>query len=194
MSAPDGASHRRRQALATRDLVAAAARRLFRDQGYTATSVESISKASGVPAQTIYSAFGSKPAILEHIREAWVAETRVRDLGAEAAALPDIAQRLTAAAGWTRRQFELGIDVIAVYEEAARADPRVAAAWRRVLAGREAAIREVFGEFMTGRRLDLYLALTLPAIYRALVEDRGWTPDAYQQWLAAALARDLLSE
>lgn len=192
--------HRQRQALATRRTVAAAARPLFAERGYNATSIEAISLAARVHSQTIYSAFGSKPAILEEVRLQWVAGARVSDLHAEAMALADPGQRLRRAAHWTRRQFELGIDVIEVYLEAARSDERVRGNWAAAMAGREAAIRALLEpmrrSFRRGLRLghaiDLYVALTTPAIYRTLVLDRRWAPAAYERWLAEGLVRDLL--
>ena len=35
-------------------------------------------------------------------------------------------------------------------------------------------------------------ALSLPEVYEELVGVHGWTPDAYEAWLAAALVRELL--
>ena len=192
MSAARGLGHRERQALATRDAVAIAARRLFAQRGYTSTTIESISEAARVPAQTIYSAFGSKPAILEHIREMWVAETEVRELGARALAMSNPEDRLRQAAHWTRRQFELGSDVIRVYQEAARSDPRVAKTWAKVLRDRERAVREVLAPFAKPHSLDVYITLTLSEIYRSLVVERGWSPSRYERWLALALTRELL--
>lgn len=184
--------HRERQAQATRDAVATAARRLFAERGYTSTTIEAVSEAARVPAQTIYSAFGSKPAILEHIREMWVAKTEVRELGARALTLSNPADRLRQAAHWTRRQFELGSDVITMYQEAARSDPRVAETWSNVLRGRERAVREVLAPFAKQHSLDVYITLTLSEIYRSLVLERGWSPSRYEAWLAQALIRELL--
>jgi hypothetical protein len=39
---------------------------------------------------------------------------------------------------------------------------------------------------------DTIYALCGPDVYLLLVEDRGWTPDRYQDWLAAQLIRGLL--
>ena len=35
-------------------------------------------------------------------------------------------------------------------------------------------------------------ALTAPAVFQSLVRDSGWTPKAYQEWLASTLADQLL--
>jgi hypothetical protein len=40
---------------------------------------------------------------------------------------------------------------------------------------------------------DTIYALAAPDIYLLLVDDRGWTPDRYESWLAAQLIRGLLA-
>jgi AcrR family transcriptional regulator len=195
-------SHRQRQAQATRKAVAAAARRLFANRGYVATTVEAIAEEADIPVPTIYSAFGAKPAILEEVRRLWIRDSEVADLHAEAMKLSDSRARLSRAAHWTRRQFELGYDVIAMHQDAARADPRVAEIWRMALAGRETAVGELLRplsqKFKPGlsatAALDLYVTLTVPEIYRTLVMERGWTVERYENWLAAALIRELLGD
>jgi len=191
-------THRQRQAQATRESVAGAARRLFATQGYTATTIEAISEAAEIPVPTIYSAFGNKPTILEEVRRLWIAGTDVENLHRQALATPEVEKRLRLAAHWTRRQFESGYEVIAMYQEAARTDRRVAAVWRHVMSRREAAVSELLGSF-TGRlrpglkvrqALDLYVAWTLPEVYRALVLERGWSPTRYERWLGELLIRE----
>jgi AcrR family transcriptional regulator len=194
-------THRQRQAQATRESVAAAARRLFATHGYTATTIEAISEAADIPVPTIYSAFGNKPGILEEVRRLWIAGTDVENLHRQALATPEVEKRLRLAAHWTRRQFESGYEVIAMYQEAARTDRRVAAVWRQVMTRREAAVSELLGS-LTGRlrvgvkvrqALDLYVAWTLPEVYRALVLERGWSPTRYEHWLGELLIREFLA-
>src|ERR1700694_4840477 len=188
-------THRQHLALATRAAVAEAARRLFAAHGYVATSIQAIAGEAAIPVQTIYSAFGSKPAILEEVRRNWIAASDVEALHRRALGSPDLRERLGFAAHWTRRQFQLGHDVIAMYQEAARSDPRAAAVWRQTLAGRGAAVPELLQLLRSDLRagltpaqaLDHYVACTLPEIYRTLVLERGWSPDQYQRWLTELL-------
>ena len=194
--------HRQKQAQATREAVALAARRLFAEQGYVGTTIEAISDAAEIPVPTIYSAFGNKPAILEEGRRLWITETDVENLHRRAVTTPDVQERLHLAAQWTRRQFELGYDVISVYQEAARGDPRVAAVWRKVMLRREAAVSELL-ESMRGRvrsgltlrqAVDVFVTWTLPEVYRTLVLERAWSPNKYERWLADLLIREFLGE
>ncbi|MET9270768.1 TetR/AcrR family transcriptional regulator [Kribbella sp. NPDC003557] len=191
-------SHRARQAQATKEQVARAARELFRQQGYVATTIAAISERADIPAQTIYSAFGNKPAILREIARLWIAEAETRRLAQESLALADPAERLRAAAHWHTRQFVTGIDVIQIYQEAARADPRMADEQRTVWAAREHELKLYLASFdgdlsqPQDRALDILLACTAAEVYHLLVSDRGWPVEEYETWLGDTLVSQLL--
>ena len=57
-------SRRQAQARATRLKVIEAAKRLFTDCGYPATTIEAVADAADVPLPTVYRLFGSKRALL----------------------------------------------------------------------------------------------------------------------------------
>lgn len=188
-------SHRERQARATKEQVAQAARVLFAEQGYVATTIAAISEAAEIPAQTIYSAFGNKPAILREIARIWIAEADTRRLAQESLQLEDPADRLRSAAHWQTRQFETGIDVIQIYQEAARADARMAEEMQRVWAAREHELKLFLKSFkgrLKPKALDLFLACTAAEIYRLLVLDRHWPVEDYETWLGDTLVSQLL--
>lgn len=189
-------SHRERQARATKEQVARAARVLFAEQGYVATTIAAISDAAEIPAQTIYSAFGNKPAILREISRIWIAEADTRRLAQESLAIADPAERLRAAAHWQTRQFETGIDVIRIYQEAARADARMEEQKARVWKAREQELAIFLDSFkgqLKPRALDLFLACTATEIYQLLVLDRHWSVEDYETWLGDTLVSQLLA-
>ncbi len=195
-----GQTHRQRQAEATKVQVAAAARALFAERGYVATTVADIALASDIPAQTIYSAFRGKAGILAKATGLWMAEAETSDLAQQSRDETDPAGRLRIFARLNRRQLETGSDLIVVYQEAARADGAMAETLRHILASREREIRALVasleGALTRGtsleRALDLALALTLPEVYRTLVVERGWSTDDYESWLAETLVNQLL--
>jgi len=186
--------------MATKQQIANAARGLFATHGYVATTIAAIAEAADIPAPTIYSAFGTKAKILQHIAWDAVATLDIDRSHAEALAQPDPAQGLRLAANIQRRQFELMYDVIAIYQEAARTDPDIAQALQTIMANRERAfhhhIETIAAHLAPGVTVndgvDIYLTLVLPEIYRTLVLERGWTADRYETWLADALIRQLL--
>jgi len=71
-----------------------------------ATTNESIAASAGVAVPTVYSAFGSKKAILEEIRRTWIDQAEVRELLDEALREPDFRCRLDLPARWHRQQME----------------------------------------------------------------------------------------
>jgi AcrR family transcriptional regulator len=197
--APRG-GHRQRQAEATKDQIARAARALFAEHGYAATTIAAIATAADIPVQTVYSALGSKARILERITGQWMAESQTVPLAEAYLREPDPREQLRLLAALNRRQLDLGSDVIAIYQEAARAEASMAQTLHQVLAAREREIRKLVKAVMAQRgagpnldeALDITLALTLPEVYRTLVGERGWSPSRYETWLAESLAAQLL--
>src|SRR5215207_4019480 len=111
-------TYRQEQAEATRDRIADAARVLFANGGYGATSMETIAGAAGVGVRTVYSAFGAKREILSRICERWLEQARARERAAEVFAEPDPVRRLRAAASWLRALYAAGVDVVMIFEAA----------------------------------------------------------------------------
>src|SRR5215212_10881870 len=126
-----GLTHRQRQALETRRLIAEAAAGLFLERGYAATTMDAIAGEAGVAVSTVYAAFKNKRAVLKEIRLAWHDRTRARAINAEAAGQPDPERRLEMVARANRRQWELGAGLIAIYQGAAAADREAAAEDRK---------------------------------------------------------------
>jgi AcrR family transcriptional regulator len=191
--------HRQRQAEATKDEIARTARVLFAEHGYAATTIAAISSAADIPLQTVYSALGSKARILQRITDSWMVEAQTVDLAKASLRETDPRRQLRLLAAINRRQLEVGSDVIAIYQEAARADPRMAETLHQVLAAREREIRKLLtsvtahdGSLEVDAALAVTLALTLSEVYRTLVTERGWSPDRYETWLGDALVTQIL--
>ncbi len=194
-------THRQRQALWTRRLIVDAARKLFLERGYAATTMDAIAEEAGVAVSTVYAAFRNKRTILRAMREAWHEQTRAREINLEASWQPDPARRLEMVANATRRQWETGGAVVAVYQGAAAADQGAAAELAEALRGRRAVLDRVVegmeGSLRPGLDVDraaaLLRALCRAEVYRELVEESGWSPDEYEAWLRETLKGQLLS-
>jgi AcrR family transcriptional regulator len=186
--------------MATRTQIADAARALFAEHGYVATTIAAIAEAADIPAQTIYSAFGSKAKILQHIAWQVAGTLNIDEQHETALTQPDPVGGLRIAATIQRRQYEAMYDVIAVYQEAARVDPDIEADVRLIQTNRERAFRRHIEEIAEhlgptiDEAVDIYLVLVLPEAYRTLVTERGWTADRYEKWLSEALIGQLLTE
>lgn len=194
-------THRQRQALATRQLIVDAACVLFLKIGYGATTIEAISGQAGVGVSTVYAIFKNKRGILTAIRMAWHDESQQREIYAQAMTEPDPERRIALAAKATRRQWETGADMITIYTSAAAVDVEAAAELAQALAGRRAGIQRFIETSASLLRPDLdiqqamaiYLALTRAEVYQELVTASGWSPAAYEAWLAQILRQQLLA-
>ena len=193
---------RQRQAQATRSLIVEAARDLFLEHGYTNTTIESIADQAGVAVSTVYAIFSSKRGILRAIREAWHDQSHIREFVFSNQSEVAPAVRLERLALATRLQWETGLEVIAIYRGAAAADREAAAELAKALEGRRKGL-DVFthgleAHLRPGLGLQIAAAilrtLCQAELYEELVKRSEWTPETYQNWLAAVLKHELLAE
>jgi AcrR family transcriptional regulator len=190
-----------------RRAVVAAARALFLERGYAATTVGAISGLADVPPATVYRLFGSKPGILKALLDTSIGgddqPLAVPDRPEVAAMLgeADPARLLAGAAGVTAAINQRSNDVYRVLVSAAAADPGAAQLLAEVQQQRDRGQGQIARALARGGSLrrgldvsdaaDLLHALMSPEVYQLLVIDRHWTPERYRQWLAAALAQQL---
>jgi AcrR family transcriptional regulator len=186
---------REERAAVTRHRILDAARHRFFEDGYAATTLRAVAEEAGVAVQTVYAVFGSKAAILAELRALVVdlpeADTEFRAAMAEST--PE--RRLAHFAHSIRNRWELAGDIVRVNQDAVRVDPSlrpgIAAADARRHGGIAAFVRGIEADL--GARIDIdrsigvVNALTLYAVYEELVAVQGWTPDAYEAWLADSL-------
>ena len=188
------------RAAVTRRRIAEAARRLFRRDGYAATTLRAVAAEAGVAVQTVYAVYGSKAGILGALREGVVAQPEAGASFEAAMAEPSAARRLALFARSIRLRWELAGDIVAINEDAAMADAAIRAGVDEAVAARRRGIarftRAMEDDLQPGidveRSIALIHALTLYDLYAELVGVHGWTPDAYESWLAAALVREVL--
>jgi AcrR family transcriptional regulator len=191
-----------------RRAVVAAARELFLDRGYAATTIDAISNLADVPPATVYRLFTSKPGILKALLDT--------SIGGDDQPLamhdrPDVADLLTGTdptkllagfAGITAAVNHRSNDVYRVLLSAAGSDIAAAQLLAEIQEQRDRGQGELArglarnGALRAGLResdaADLIHALMSPELYRLLVIDRHWTLDHYQQWLATTLTQQLV--
>ena len=193
---------RRDQAEATRADIAAAARQLFLERGWAGTRVRDVAAAAGVSEPTVYAVYGSKAGLALALIDA---AAEAADLGVQeadlTAAAGDPAGQLAAMAGFDRRLFERGGDVLGSLHDAGRAEPDLAAAYREGRAQADRVRQRVLGtwpphafrEGMDPRlAADTYAALCNIDVYRILAEERGWSSEGIERWWRDSLIRLIL--
>jgi AcrR family transcriptional regulator len=177
-----------------------AARRLFLERGYAATTIPQIAAAAGVAVPTIYWAFGSKRAMVGEIRQAWFEAARTGERLREVLAIDEPGARLDAYAAFMGNQWATGAEALAIQQDAMHADPDVAIEVAAVLAERAERLRAVVAPLGPHLRPPLtaetahalLLAFSLLEVYREL-RDRGWSDAEYQSWLGGILREQLLA-
>jgi TetR/AcrR family transcriptional regulator, regulator of autoinduction and epiphytic fitness len=195
-----GLTHRQRQALWTRRMIVDAARDLFLNRGYAATTMDAIAQEAGVAVSTVYAIFKNKRSILREIRIQWHERSRAREIYKEAAEQADPERRLELVAYANRRQWEFGGTMVAIYQGAAAADREAAAELEEALRGRRAVLdRVVEGmreALQPGLDVDqaaaMLRALCRAEVYWELVDESEWSPGEYETWLADSLKVHLL--
>ncbi|HKE75727.1 MAG TPA: helix-turn-helix domain-containing protein [Acidimicrobiales bacterium] len=191
-----------------RAAVVEAARRLFLDRGYGATTVDAISELADVPPATVYRLFSSKHGILKALLDVSIVgddesvpmadRPQVRTLLAE----PDPREQL---AGFVAITAQVNAGVAPLYRvlvSAAGTDADAAALLDALTRQRQQGQRLIArslaraGALRPGLRerdaADIIHALLSPELYRLLVIDRGWKTERYRPWLAETLVGQLL--
>jgi TetR/AcrR family transcriptional regulator, regulator of autoinduction and epiphytic fitness len=203
----DGKRDQARTRLA-RAAVVEAARTLFLERGYGATTVEAISDISDVPPATVYRLFSSKRGILKALIDvSIVGDDRAVPLPDRphvqaVLADPDPSNQLAGFVGIAAQINSRTAPIYRILVSAASSDADAASLLDELTRERER------GQGLLARSLasagalrpplqaddaaDLIHALMSPELYGLLVGDRGWPPDRYERWLTALLIDQLL--
>jgi AcrR family transcriptional regulator len=206
MTAEEGRKYdsprRREQARATRQEIAEAARRLFAERGWAATTVRDIARAARVSEPTVYNSYGGKAGIAIALVDAVDLGADVpRELAELAAADGDPARQIGAMVAFDRRLLERGGDVIAMMREAGRVEPDLAAAYREGRRRGRQTQHRVFSSWPAGAlregvdvdaACEAYAGLCNIDTYRTLTEEQGWSPERVERWWRESLAQLLL--
>ncbi|HEX4700610.1 MAG TPA: helix-turn-helix domain-containing protein, partial [Pseudonocardiaceae bacterium] len=201
-------SRRQAQIRATRATVVTAAHELFVTRGYSATTVDAVAEAAGIPQATVYRHFGGKRGILTAVLDVAFGgddepvEYQHRPQVRAALTDPDPAGMLDAFARMHPAVMARSAPIQHVLAEAAAADPEAAellalarhqrhTGQSRVAA--QLAKRGALREGLTATEAaDIIYALLSPDVYRIFTVERGWQPARFGEWLSEALRGALL--
>ena len=199
---------RQEQAQATREAILDAAERLFLRDGYVATSMAAIAKEAGVGLKTVYVAFETKSGLLRALWHRTLRGGREETPVAEQAWFrevveePDPKRSLRLNARNSRRVKGRVAPLGEVIRSAAPADPDVAALaatiWNQFYENQLDVVKAIDGRnglkagLSAERAADLLWTLNHPSVYSMLLEERGWSPEEYERWLAEITSEQLL--
>jgi TetR/AcrR family transcriptional regulator, regulator of autoinduction and epiphytic fitness len=204
------ASRRQAQARQLRLDVAAAARALFIERGFAATTIADVAQAAGVSTQFIYAAFGGKRGLLGKVvdwtlagddepipmaqRPSIVAVQQEPTLTGKCALYARHTRLVAARIAQTLQMLRAAADA----DADARAIYQTGEAQRRTGAGLFVANLRRSGQLRAGlsdeQAADAIWALSPDILWNLLVIQRGWTPDQFELWYAGQLAAAVLDE
>jgi AcrR family transcriptional regulator len=196
-------SRRQAQARATRLRILEAAKALFIEHGYPATTLDTIAHAADTSLPTLYRLFSSKRALLKTVLDvslggddqpiAFGDRPEVQAARTE----PDPVALIRAFARIMRDFMERSSPIMHVLATAAQVDPDAAQLLEDIRRQRHAGQSRIVDALSSLGALDpelelsdaidmTYVALS-PDVHRILAVERGWTADQYQQWLTRSL-------
>jgi len=200
-------SRRLAQVRATRLRVIEAAKRLFMESGYPATTIEAVADAADVSLPTLYRLFGSKRALLAAVLDASFGgddepiafgdRPAVRAARAEA----DPVKMVEAFGRILTDLMERTSAILHVLATAAQVDPEAADLLAEIRRQRHtgqsrivAALAErdaLDPDLDPAKAADMVYASMSPDVHRILTIERGWTSQDYELWADRCL-RSLL--
>ena len=124
-------NRRQKQAAATRQDILAAARRLFAERGYVATSMTAIAEEAETAVQTIYDSVGPKKAIVLALVDVQEEQVGVGEFVKQLVATQDPREAVGLLVEMTRKFMEQTGDVFVALMSASPTEPDVAAAWEK---------------------------------------------------------------
>jgi AcrR family transcriptional regulator len=199
---------REERANRTRERIVEAAHSLFLEQGYNATTVESIARRAGVAPATVYQAFGTKLAILSRVLDVEVAGDTAavsileRDWVREAAEEADPRRRLSLIVAGAASIAARTAPIKEVMRDAAATDRSAAELVEqdtvRRLATQDALVDLVLEvqplrpEVDHATAVATFFALVNSDTHRLLVGHLGWTTEQWARWLQSMLQHQLI--
>jgi AcrR family transcriptional regulator len=197
-------SRRLAQVRATRLRIIEAARSLFIEHGYPATTLETVADTADVALPTLYRLFGSKRALLKAVLDTSFGGDdepiafRDRPEQRQALAQPDPTSLVRSFARICRLFMERSSEMFHVLSTAAQVDPEIAELQGDIRrqrhtgqAGIVAAIADrgaLDPELSLSDAQDIAYAALSPEVHRILTVERGWTADQYERWLTRVLS------
>ncbi len=200
---------RQAQSDQTKGRILDAARALIVAKGYRATTVAQIARDADVHVDTLYALVGRKPEILRELIELAISGTNQpiapeeRDYVQRMQRESDPVRQLDIYAGAVRAIQTRLAPLFLALRDAASTEPEAHEVWHQISERRAANMRRLVANLgQSALRPDLSLdeaadviwATASSELFVLLTDERGWSLDRYQYWLADTWRRMLLDE
>ncbi len=179
-------------------------------RGYAATTIPAIADAAGVAVATVELAFASKPRLLKAAIDVAIAgddqpvPMLEREWAVHALATTTVAELLAVVGGVLRESMTRSAGLVSAAFDVAATDPGMRAVADEL--GRQRAITVAWIVDAVAARsplrpglpreiaIDTVWLLMDPVVFQRLTQERGWTPEQYEQWFTESVARLLLAD
>ncbi|MFC7547898.1 TetR/AcrR family transcriptional regulator [Plantactinospora sp. GCM10030261] len=198
---------RAEKARQTRQRMLTAARELFLEHGYAATTLQDVAERAGVAVQTIYFTFNNKRSLLKELVDVTIAgddepvATLDRPWFRAAMAQPSAVEQLRAHVHGSRSVLDRVAQISEMVTIAAATTPDLADIWRRDPDPRyvvqTAAARSLVGkpgvrpDLSVEEAADVLYGLLSTELYLLFVRERGWPPQRWERWAFDTLCAQL---
>jgi AcrR family transcriptional regulator len=195
---------REQQAKLTRERILQAARELFRDRGYGATTLADIARQAGVAEPTVRATFKTKPNLVEHLLRLAIRgsddelQLQQRQAFQNMLAATDQDTLLDRLADLAESVHRRSWDVMEIVRGGASSDPAIAEldderrrarhANQKTVAKRLQQLGALPAETSVETAADLLWLYTAPETYQMLVIERRWSATRYRAWFRAAIS------
>ncbi|HEX4010664.1 MAG TPA: helix-turn-helix domain-containing protein [Solirubrobacteraceae bacterium] len=187
-------TRREQYALATKEAIVDAARRLFAQRGYFAAKVDDIAAEAEVAPATVYAVTGGKQGLIAELTRRWQSDPVIAESFAHVATEDDPAQVVRMLLADTRQIRERWADVIGILRTTAPHDEGIARqldaatesyrAGVALFAGRLAELGALPDGVDTGRAADILWFYSGYGAFITLHDELCWTEEQAEQWLA----------
>jgi AcrR family transcriptional regulator len=205
---PYDATTRLARSAETRQRILDAARELFLEGGYRATTVGAIADGASVNVDTVYQLVGRKPVLLRELIEQAISGTdravvaEERDYVKAIVASTDPLEKLTIYARAMREIQERMAPLYMALRDASTTEREAQEVWKDIGERRATNMRRFVKDLKSSDGLrreltvseaaDVVWATNSAELYVLLTVERGWSPRRYERWLADAWCRLLL--
>lgn len=201
---------RQQQAAATRRAILDAARRLFDQQGYPATTMSAVASEAEVSLKTVYLAFSTKAGLLRALwdlllkGDQYDAPVAERSWYREILDEPDPHRQLRVHARNSCVVKRRISGILKVIHSAAPVEPDTGALWELIQTDFYANQRVIVesldakGALRAGldvpRATDILWTFNHPTTWLLLTDERGWSAEQFEQWLGDTTCAQLLGD
>jgi AcrR family transcriptional regulator len=187
---------RRARSADTRKRILDAARAHLVERGYRSTTIAAIAADAGVSISTVYELVGRKPTLARELVELALSgadepiEGSERDYVAAMRTEPDPSAKLVIYATAIREIQGRLAPLFLALRDAGATEPEAAEVWSAISERRAANMRRVVADLASTGQLRS--DIDSPELYVMLTQERGWTPEQFERWLATSWQRLLL--